>query len=82
MSRAKKEYIIYDVKTDLPVFIGGTKECMEFMGATLSTFHTLVSRRKSNPNIQADRYEIFDMDMVIEGHYLEEGDNDGELYED
>lgn len=77
----KHEYIVYDTKTDLPVCIGTAIECAEALGITHSAFRSFKSLFDNNVR-ESLKYEIFDLDDVINGKYLEEGDYDGELCED
>ena len=81
MGRNKTEYIMYDTETDLPVCIGDIDECARCAGVAPSTLRSNIYRYSVGKGCKP-RYEIYDIDKVIDGDYLEEGDEYGELCED
>ena len=77
MRTKKREYIVYDNKTDLPVCIGNIVECALVLGITPSTLKSTASRYFRGERSDC-RYILYDLDKLIKGGYLE----DGELCED
>lgn len=67
MPRKKCEYIMYDNETDLPIFIGTMEECASYVGYTLSSFKTYLSKQKDS-----FRYSIYNMDKLLEDYDDEE----------
>ena len=78
MSAKKIEYIMYDSSTDLPVCIGNIDECAKCAGTSPSTLMSGMHRYLTGER-GAPRYQLYDIDKVVAGYYLEEGDCDGEL---
>ena len=77
----RKEYIVYDTTTDFPVCLGNIVECSLALGVTPSTLKSTSTRyfRGERSNC---RYILYDLDKLIAGGYLEEGDNCEQLCED
>lgn len=54
------EYIIYSKEDDLPMFIGTAKECSQWLGISLSTFHYYKSTKS--------KYLIFNLDKLLKNY--------------
>ena len=77
MGAKRKEYIVYDTKTDLPVCIGNIVECSLALDVAISVLRSS-STRYFNGERLGCKYVLYDLDKLIKGGYLE----DGELCED
>lgn len=54
------EYIVYDKKTDFPLFLGNAQECAQWLGVSLSTFHYYKYKK--------DKYLIFNLDKLLKDY--------------
>ena len=74
MGVSRKEYIVYDTVTDLPVCIGTVYECAETLKVTVGALKSAATKyfNGSRPNC---RYIMYDLAKVVEGGYLEDGEN-------
>lgn len=70
MPRVNIEYILYDSNTDLPVCIGKIEECARFANTTPNVLKSAMYRYLSGER-GAPRYQLFDLDRLIDGYYLE-----------
>lgn len=70
MGRKKIEYIMYDSKTDLPVCIGDIDKCSSYAKVDRATLLSGMIRYFSGER-GLPRYQIYDIDKVIAGYYLE-----------
>lgn len=71
--RRKKEYILYDNSTTLPVALGTIEVCAKATGSSPRSLIESNSKLKSGL-IPSVRYQLFDLDKVINGYYLEESE--------
>lgn len=65
MTGRKAEYIVYDKTTDLPVCLGSAEECASFIGVTLSSFRTMVTKTKTG---QTSLYELYNIDELLKDY--------------
>ena len=65
MTGRKAEYIVYDKTTDLPVCLGSAEECASFIGFTLNSFRTMVTKTKAG---QTNLYEIYNIDELLKDY--------------
>ena len=63
MPKAKSEYIVYDNRTTLPVFIGDIHECADYTGMTVSSLRTFISKK-----IESGKYSIYNMDKLLKDY--------------
>lgn len=68
----RKEYIVYDTVTDLPVCIGNIAECAFAIGVTTNALKCATTRYFKGE--RCGRYVLYDLQKVIEGGYLEDGE--------
>lgn len=47
MLKSMMIYGVYDIKTDLPLCIGNTRECCAFLGIKPVSFRCIVARQKA-----------------------------------
>ena len=61
MGRKCTEYIVYDIKTDMPLVLGTTKECAKYLGLTSKIINNMAYLTKLGKSTQ---YEVFNLDEL------------------
>lgn len=61
----KADYIVYDKETDLPVCLGTIDECAKYLGFTVLTLRSIVSKTKSG---QTSKYEAYNIDELLKDY--------------
>ena len=69
-------YTVYEAYRDRLVVIGYARECANFMGCTVKSFHELVARVKSG---KVKTHCIVVEDLVTDSYAVYGGNNTGEL---
>ena len=55
-------YGVYDIKTDLPLCIGNTRECCAFLGIKPVSFRCIVTRQKARTGRKYKIMKLFEED--------------------
>lgn len=69
MGRKKSEYIVYDIKTDLPIVLGTLDECSKCLGMDAYTIKRLASLTRRNKD---RRYDVFNLDELLKDYKEDE----------
>lgn len=65
MTGKKTDYIVYDKETDFPVCLGSAEECASFIGMTLSSFRTMITRTKHD---KTSLYNVYNIDELLKDY--------------